>query len=42
MLKRDFWFFHGRRCELVIGCSRRLKPESTSRGKQLNSAAKSQ
>ena len=31
MLERDFRFFHARRCELVMGCSRRLKRESTTR-----------
>src|SRR5262245_57091573 len=31
MFERDFCFFHMRRCELLIACSRRLKPESTSR-----------
>jgi len=30
MLKRDFRFFHGKRCKLVFGYSRRLKPESTT------------
>jgi hypothetical protein len=30
MLERDFRFFHTRRCELGIGCSRKLKPESTT------------
>jgi hypothetical protein len=30
MVERDFRFFHARRCELVIECSRKLKPESTT------------